>query len=285
MVAGLAAGTLAFAPATWLAAGVSRATQGHLLLAEARGTVWSGSAVAVLTDGQDSRNAMALPDRLHWQLGLSGLGLELRLRQACCLEGEPRLRLSGGPGRWQVELRPGPAPSTQQRATAAASQAAGDTSPSDALPADTPPGGESIANRIGQFPAAWLAGLGTPWNTMQLEGNLALTSPGLTLASAEGRWRLSGSVVLDVQHLSSRLSTLPELGTYRLGVIAQEPSPRLSLVTLDGALRIAGTGEWLATGLRFRGEASAAAGSEAVLANLLNIIGRRQGARSLIAIG
>jgi general secretion pathway protein N len=37
--------------------------------------------------------------------------------------------------------------------------------------------------------------------------------------------------------------------------------------------------------MRFRGEARAAEGQEAALANLLNIIGRRQGATSLISIG
>jgi general secretion pathway protein N len=37
--------------------------------------------------------------------------------------------------------------------------------------------------------------------------------------------------------------------------------------------------------VRFRGEASAAGGNEAALSNLLNIIGKRQGARSAISIG
>lgn len=269
MVGGFGLGTIAFAPAAWLAAAVTTATGGHLLLAEARGTVWSGDAVTVLTDGQDSRNAMALPDRLHWQLGWSGLALQVRLRQACCLQGEPTLRLSAGPGGWQVELRP------DGTGAAGPAQPAGEQSESTA----------HRSGRIGQYPAAWIAGLGTPWNTMQLEGQLVLNSPGLTLSSTQGRWRVAGSAVMDLQHLSSRLSTLPELGTYRLSLTGQEPSPRLNLITLEGALRIGGSGEWLPAGLRFRGEASAEAGSEAVLANLLNIIGRRQGARSLIAIG
>jgi general secretion pathway protein N len=40
-----------------------------------------------------------------------------------------------------------------------------------------------------------------------------------------------------------------------------------------------------AGGLRFRGEATAAGGEQPALANLLNIIGRRDGARSVIEIG
>jgi len=59
----------------------------------------------------------------------------------------------------------------------------------------------------------------------------------------------------------------------------------LALSTVAGALRLDVAGQWGASGLRLRGEASAAPGSEAALSNLLNIIGRRQGERSLIAIG
>lgn len=248
--AGLLAGLAAFAPAAWLAAGIDRATQGQLLLADARGTVWSGSAVAVLSGGRDSQDAVALPGRLDWSLGLAGAALELRLRQACCLHEQPRLRLVPGIGRWRLELHP----------------AAG-------------------SGMIGHWPAAWLAGLGTPWNTMQLDGELRLSSPGLVVEGVQGRWQLAGSAMLDLQHMASRLSTLPVLGSYRLQLAGTEATPRLTLQTVNGALQLSGSGEWLATGLRFRGEAAAAAGSEAALANLLNIIGRRQGARSLIAIG
>ena len=39
------------APATWLADAVSRASQQRLVLLHAQGTVWQGSAVALLADG------------------------------------------------------------------------------------------------------------------------------------------------------------------------------------------------------------------------------------------
>jgi general secretion pathway protein N len=242
-------GGLAFAPAAWLAAGVARATAGQFQLADARGTVWSGDAVAVLSGGAGSQDAMALPGRLAWHLGLGGGGLELRAQQPCCLRGTPRLRLDRHAGGWRVQVLP------------------------------------DAGTALGQWPAAWLAGLGTPWNTLQLEGELRLSTPGLTLQSVGGRWQLAGSAVVDLQRMASRLSTLPVLGSYRLQLAAADSVPRLTLLTLDGALRLTGSGEWAASGLRFRGEASAASGAEAALANLLNIIGRRQGARSLIAIG
>ena len=59
----------------------------------------------------------------------------------------------------------------------------------------------------------------------------------------------------------------------------------MQLSTLDGALLLSGQGSWSASGFRLRGEASAAEADQAALNNLLNIIGRRDGARSIISIG
>ena len=141
---------------------------------------------------------------------------------------------------------------------------------------------------LGQWPAAWLAGLGTPFNTMQLGGALRLTSNGMTLESVQGRWRVIGGVDLDMLGVSSRLSTLDTLGSYRFSVrggAASGDTATLNLETLEGGLRLTGSGQWAGARVRFRGEASAAEGQEAALNNLLNIIGRRQGATSVISIG
>jgi general secretion pathway protein N len=80
---GATLGLVAFAPAAWLASAVASATDDRLLLTDARGTLWDGSALPVLTGGPGSRDASALPDRLEWRLALRGLGIELRARQAC----------------------------------------------------------------------------------------------------------------------------------------------------------------------------------------------------------
>ena len=245
---------LAWAPAAWLASAVATATEQRFILADARGTVWSGSAVPVLTGGVGSQDASALPGRLQWTLGLDGGALALRARHACCINGELLLRLIPGLGRMRIEL-----------------------------PAST--------GAIGQWPASWLVGLGTPWNTVQPAGSLQLSSPGLTVESVQGRWRLDGRAQLDLNGMSSRMSTLDVLGSYSL-VLAGSPNAagseagaRLQLATSSGALQLTGDGQWVASKLRFKGQASAAPGSEAVLNNLLNIIGRRQGALSVISIG
>jgi general secretion pathway protein N len=250
-----------FLPASWLARTVSAATQQRFLLADARGTVWSGSAVAVLTGGPGSRDASALPGRLTWTVRPRGLALAIRLSHACCLDGNVGVLLKPNSDGFSATLQP----------------------PSDLL---------------GQWPSDWLSGLGTPWNTLRLGGTLRLQSSGLVLETAQGRWRLSGAMNVELIGASSRLSTLESLGSYRLALqgeplSAAKSSPRsgpatsarLTLSTLEGALQLNGNGTWGAGGLRFRGEALAREADDAALANLLNIIGRRDGARSVISIG
>ena len=70
----------------WRARSPRRPT-GRLVLADARGTVWSGSAVPVLTGGPDSRDASFLPGRLEWTLAPRWYGVELAARHDCCLNG------------------------------------------------------------------------------------------------------------------------------------------------------------------------------------------------------
>ncbi len=244
-------GVVVFAPAAWLAQAVSSASGERVLLADARGTLWSGSAVLVLTGGPDSRDASALPGRLVWTLGWRGTAFDLLATHACCLNGTVAVRLSPGFGRMSASLLP-------------------------------------TAGWVGQWPSAWLGGLGTPWNTLQLGGVVRLVSPGMTVEAVQGRWRVDGRADLELVGVSSRLSTLPTLGSYRLSVsgdAANAGTAQLNLSTQEGALQLSGAGTSGAGKLRFRGEARAQAADEAALSNLLNIIGRRDGARSIISIG
>ena len=59
---------IVFAPAAWLTRYVASATDARVLLSDARGSVWSGSAVVVLTGGPGSRDAASLPGRIEWSL-------------------------------------------------------------------------------------------------------------------------------------------------------------------------------------------------------------------------
>lgn len=255
-VIGAIVGVVGWPPAAWLAEAIDQASGGRLLLADATGTVWSGEAVLMLAGGAGSRDAAALPGRLQWSLRPALRGLSLRARHACCLERELAVDLSIG---WN----------------------------GSALRFVPPAAAEGLATSVGHWPAAWLAGLGTPWNTLQPGGTLRLSSPGLQLQWSGRRLHAEGELVLDIDDLSSRVSPLPALGSYRVqlrgGAGGDEAS--VDLATREGALLLSGRGRWTADGLHFRGEARAAPGQETVLSNLLNIIGRRQGALSVISIG
>jgi general secretion pathway protein N len=244
---GLLVSTLVFAPARWLSSLVRQASAGQLLLDDARGTVWTGSARLTLTGGAGSPDRATLPGRLTWQLrpAASGAsGLNLQLGADCCLSQAWLWRLSPG---W------------------------------DGLHL-------TFSDQQSSWPAQWLAGLGTPWNTLQMQGQLVLGTQALALHWASGRWQVAGSAQLDAQDLSSRLSTLRPMGSYRL-TLSGGVAPELQLVTLAGSLQLSGQGQWVGNKLRFVGEASAAPESQAALSNLLNIIGRRNGARSTIKLG
>ena len=232
------------APAHWLAAAVQRASGGQAVLADAQGTLWQGSGQLQLTGGSGSQDALSLPGRVRWRLRPTWQGARAELNADCCTRAPVRLAVALGWGSARVQ----------------------------------------VEDSQSQWPAALLAGLGTPWNTVQLQGQLALATTGLTLAWARGRTQVGGQVQLDLLDVSSRLSTLHPIGSYRVSLQGGE-STHLTLATLDGALRLSGSGQWVGQRLRFTGEATAAPGSEAVLANLLNIIGRRSGARSAITIG
>jgi len=138
-----------------------------------------------------------------------------------------------------------------------------------------------------QWPIEMLAGLGTPWNTLRLEGRLQMYSPGLNLLWAEGRGRVQGDLNIEALDMASRLSTLRPLGSYRVALRAPADGEHIGVVlqTLGGELLMQGEGGWSGGRFQFRGEAMAAPGREAALANLLNIIGRRDGERSLLNFG
>ena len=248
-VLGAALVLLAFAPARWLASALASATQGQLLLMEPRGTVWRGSAQLALTGGAGSHDRSTLPGRMQWTLGL-GLGdARAQVTLDCCSRSPFAVRLTP---RW---------------------------------------GGFSavVGQTDLQFPASLLEGLGAPWNTIQFEGRMTLATEGLTITWQRERAGLDGQAQIRADEMSSRLSTLRPLGSYRLAISGDTEaggSPRLELSSLpDSPLSLSGQGNWVGSRLHFRGEAVASPEHEAQLSNLLTLIGRRQGARASLSVG
>jgi len=142
----------------------------------------------------------------------------------------------------------------------------------------------AVADGRSRWPAGILVGLGTPWNTLQIDGELLLATEGLSVEWVAGRLAIAGRAELTAQRMSSRLSTLRPMGSYRITLSGGE-TPALQLQTLEGSLQLTGSGRWVGSRLHFSGIASAAPDRETALSNLLNIIGRRNGARSIITIG
>jgi general secretion pathway protein N len=242
-------------PAQWLAQALFKATQGQVQLQEAKGSVWQGSGKLVLTGGEGSRDALALPGRIQWQTGMSLNSVNLpqfnfNLNAPCCMTQSARLSLQA-PERLQVwQLQ--------------------------------------VDDHQSQWPAHLLSGLGAPWNTLEPEGTLRLETKQLRVnLQTQPAW-LQGGITLTAENMSSKLSTLKPMGTYQInlgGASPTNPLPSLSLTTQSGSLLLSGQGQWQGSRLQFRGEASAVPEHAAALSNLLNIIGRRQGARSLLSLG
>lgn len=244
-LAGVLATTLLLAPARWLAALLAHASDGMVTLVETDGSAWTGSGVLALTGGTGSRDHTRLPGRIHWQLRPALGGLHLRLRADCCTPGQP-LTLALQP-RW--------------------------------LGADV-----AVADNETQWPATVLMGLGTPWNTIRARGELTLATQQLRLALRPRRVDLHGQARLTARDMASNLSTVRPLGSYLLQLDGGE-TLTFELSTLDGSLLLSGTGSVVAGNLRFRGEASAADGMQAQLANLLNLLGVRRGDKAILSFG
>jgi general secretion pathway protein N len=244
-LAGSMLALLVFAPARWLAALIQQASSGHVVLAAPRGSIWQGSAQLVLSGGAGSRDAMALPGRVNWRIRPDWNGATALLNAECCTQ------------------------QTQQLKAIAAGW-----------------GGVRLVLADGQshWPAGLLAGLGTPWNTVQVQGQLITSTQGFTIQWVQGQLSLAGRLQLDATEISSRLSTLRPMGSYRL-TLQGGAAPTLELNTLQGSLQLTGQGRWVGQRLRFDGAASATPESVDALSNLLNIIGRRNGATAIIKVG
>ncbi|MFL9989349.1 type II secretion system protein N [Paraburkholderia sediminicola] len=122
-------------------------------------------------------------------------------------------------------------------------------------------------------PASLLSGLGAPFNTLDLQGDVRL---------AWSDWRsfnqeAFGQLTVTLNDVSSRVSLVKPLGSYRLLFQAQGVSSTLDLTTLKGPLMLTGNGTVSAVSTSFRGTASAAPEARDNLVGLLNLLGRPSG--------
>lgn len=242
-VLGLLMALVLFAPARWLAAGVAHFSNGQVQLNHALGSVWNGSAQLVLTGGRDSRSATSLPGRLHWKLRPAWSGARLQLLPDCCTSEPLQLTVKVG---WQRF-------------------------------------GLQVEDHRSQWPTSLLQGLGTPWNTLRLDGSLNLTFRSYAVQWVQGRLQMQGTVEVGLHNAISSLTTLRPMGSYRL-IMQGADQLLFSLVTDAGPLMLSGQGQVTGQRLRFKGEASAAPEHLPALNNLLSLLGQRQGSKAILSL-
>lgn len=247
---------LTLAPARWVSEAVRVLSHEQVLLLNPKGSVWTGSAQLALSAGAQSQGALGLPTRLEWQLRpywlqaqearASSLGAlfwndplsgSLLLKSECCF----------GPD-FILKLKP---------------QSLG-------VLITLPP--TSV-----QLPAQWLEGLGAPWNTLQPKGQLSLQSHDFEMLFQNASSELHGALELKIENLSSRLSTVKPLGSYRV-LFNSQSSPQIELSSVaQSRLLLSGRGQWARGRLHFEGLAETTASDEDTLSNLLNVLGQRTG--------
>lgn len=247
-VLGVLLALVLYFPAHWAASAIGRLSGERITLVNAQGTVWSGSAQLVLRGGAGSRDATTLPGRLVW-----------------------RLR----PG-W--ETVPGDALGSFAL-TASLSDRADLAAPWRVVATRDAEGRAriGITDLDWRGPAGMLRGLGTPWNTLSFEGALRLSAQHLQLRQSAQGWQFNGRLLIEADAVSSRISTVRPLGSYRMELDGQAGSTGLALATTQGVLQLQGEGSVVGGQLRFQGSARAEPERRAALGNVLNLIGNRSG--------
>ncbi|ACD18334.1 type II secretion system protein N [Paraburkholderia phytofirmans] len=148
---------------------------------------------------------------------------------------------------------------------------------SEAMPepitVDATPRTATVTSGSIAVPASLLSGLGAPFNTLDLQGNVQLSWSDWRSFNREA----FGQLTIMLTDVSSRVSLVKPLGSYRVLFQAQGESSTLDLTTIKGPLMLTGNGTVSAASTSFHGTASAAPEARDNLAGLLNLLGRPSG--------
>ncbi|HEV3422907.1 MAG TPA: type II secretion system protein N [Paraburkholderia sp.] len=143
----------------------------------------------------------------------------------------------------------------------------------DPVTVDATRRGATLSQGTIAVPASLLTGLGAPFNTLDLQGNVRL---------AWSEWRsfgkeAFGQLTVTLTDASSRVSLVKPLGSYQVVIQAEGNHSTIALSTLKGPLMLNGRGAVSAGSSMFNGTASAAPEARDNLAGLLNLLGRPSG--------
>ena len=243
---------LTAAPANWLARYVAATSDGRILLADARGSIWHGDAVLGVATGRtglgskrQASSALALPGRINWAVEMPrGLALVLRLTQDGVLPQPVRVSL----GTSVIAVEAGRA----------------------LLPAEL----------------LWL--LGAPLNTLRPEGRLEVRWDALKIAANRP---LVAAAEVRVADLALAASTVRPLGDYRVVLKSDQRGLNWRLDTERGPLKLEGTGsisrgspEKVEASVRASAAADASPQTVERLKPLLDALGRRVGGVAVIEV-
>lgn len=229
-------------PAAWVVRYVTGASDGRVVLAHARGLWHRGSALLVLTSGAGGADAVHWLRRVHWEVS-------------------PR-----APWRWLIRI-------TWPESGPPLTTALGLYFPGWTL--DTEPWS-------GTLPLAALAGLGAPFNTLALTGEAQVSLGALQFSSSNdtaSAQAVPPNAEITITQLRSALAQGVVLGDYTVRGHATSGGATFDLTTRQGALLLDGRGQCVLKSrlsCNFNGTARAARHDDALLGNLLGLLGKSQ---------
>ncbi|HEY3597382.1 MAG TPA: type II secretion system protein N [Paraburkholderia sp.] len=143
----------------------------------------------------------------------------------------------------------------------------------DAVQVDIASRGATMSSGAIAVPASLLAGLGAPFNTLNLQGSVRLSWTDWRSFGKEA----FGQLVVLLNDMSSSVSRVKPLGSYRVVIQAEGAAATLDLSTVKGALLLNGHGSLSAGATSFHGAASATPEARDNLVGLLNLLGAPTG--------
>ena len=229
-------------PASWLGSVLASQTGCRVMLQQASGSIWQGSAALAFSEPNATeggcREPLSVTERFHWasSCSLSSLSCFTELQFVALNNSQI---ISWGLKKIQIG-----------------------------------------ANEV-KLPANVLEGLGNPWSTLRPRGQLAARWTDLVLGgilrSASYKSPQSGVIRIIISNLSSPISPIKPLGSYEISANIGDEGLKWNLSTTNGPLLLRGQGD-IKSGLHFDGEASASPEAQDSLIGLLALLGKREGA-------
>ena len=134
------------------------------------------------------------------------------------------------------------------------------------------------------LPAERLVALGAPLNTLQPSGQMQLAWQSLQFTEQNGKIGMDGTMNLEIDDLSSRMSPVKPLGSYNLALNWHGNQAAIQLASAKGPMLLSGSGLFKNGHLQFNGTARAQAGQEQKLANFLNLLGQHGDEKDVIVL-